>query len=1495
MKSLRLFCVAIAFLFLSGTLPAAVLHNQAALPLLFEKNQGQLPASAQYLVHQGRIQTVFRENAIEFSFAGSGGSAQHLEMQFPSHGPSSRLEALGESMAISNYLLGADSARWITGIPNYASLQYQSIYPGIDLIFYGDNALLEHDFRLAPFADVSQVAFRIQGAEDVSITSNGDIAIRLARGVLTMNKPVAYQESPEGRQSVAAEFAIDGNRNIGFRLGVYDRNMPLVIDPALSFATFLDTGSDYVMGVTTDSSGATYIVGETFSTSFPVTPGAFQTRCAACSSDWGVAFVTKLNATGTAQVFSTFLGGSNGDTQPNGGIAVDGSGNVVVTGETMATDFPVKNPVSPATTSGGFVVSLTADGSALNYSSLLPIDFLGWGWVTTNAAGDAFVTGTTDSSSFPVTVGAYTSGTPQYPEDIAFVSKFTPSGALAYSALIGDTEPETGGGGFIGARSIAVDAQGSAYLAGAAGTLWPTTSGAYLTQLPGTNNYRGAFITKLSPDGSKLAYSTFLAVGGAVSIAVDAQGRAFVTGVPDQPATFPVTSNAFLPSTQDCCAFMSELSADGSQLLYSTLLGSNPGTLYGGNTYTGSIALDASGDIWISGDSEDPQFPLVHPLEGASGGNEGFIMEFNPTGTQLELSTFFGPPSTVIDGMAIDPLGKVHIAGTAVGSMYTTPGAFVGSVTSASSYSTFPFAAVIDPKTNSSALCGTNSGIYFGYIPVGTIKMQNVTVNNCGTSNLLISTIQSTNSVFTVPAADNHCNVAVAPGVSCTFAVNFAPTDAVIYNATIQLTTNASIPTASFAVNGTGAEPVLTLNAGALSYAPLFVGQSSTLDVWLSNGGMAPLRIDTVATSATGDYSVDASSCSVLLNNGQYCVLIVTFKPTQVGPRSGVLSIVSNASSSPGRVSLSGSGIAFYPVPTITSVNSPTAPVGSSALSVNVYGSGFFPASVIKVNGTAQATSYGGSSYLYFNLDPSLRTSLGELSISVSNPVPGGGASNSAIVTLYRDLAVQPSFAVYSPATKLLYAAVGSSASSNPNTVLPIDPVTGNLGTPIAVGNNPILLALSSDGQTLYVALATDQTVQRINLRTNTVERTFPYPNCNSCYPSNGATEMHVVPGSSQQVVLAANGQMGLYNDSGMVNSITNYAQSFAFVGSTIYSLPFALNSNFFTTIPYTSAGLQQPSPYGYYGEMEPNGATVVSDGTLLYTSAGQLWNPATLTETGQFPVLAYNVESYPNEYNLALDSHLGALFVIGNQNGGDTLSAVAKQSLNLVGTLVFSQLNFGTPMALTRWGADGFAFLSENSSFNGEDLYVVRSPTLASMQPANVSNAVILSAVSPSSVVANGESLAFTISGSNFNNYSVVLWNGFLIPTGYIAATQLVATVPAEYLTQEGTALITVATASASSASIASGAPVAVLSDSPVARISSASVSDTVSGNGTILSLTGSDFVPASIVYRNGASLSTTYISPWQLTAELPASGYSRQPITVANPAGSSPVFILP
>jgi hypothetical protein len=1419
-RALRFISSAFIFLTSLSAIASAASRSNISLPLTFEENKGQAPQQYLFLSRHNQIEAMFLPNGVDFSLPQTKNRSQRLGLRLIGSNAETRISSFELAEGRSNYLLGSDPSLWIQGVPNYSRLKYEGVYPDIDLIFYGNSDKLEHDFQLAAGADPSRIAFQFDGVRKASLSKGGDLQLHLDEGVLVLDKPVAYQMTSIGRTMVDAAYMIGRNGAIQFRIGRYDHKLPLVIDPALSYATYLDTLSLGVTAVAVDGAGSTYIAGYTFSSSYPATPSAFQSVCTACPNGPTV-FVTKLNSTGTAEIYSTFIGGSSYN-QPFG-MAVDANGNAVVVGYTQSTDFPVKNPIGSGTvgtgTQFGFISSLSPDGSTLNYSSLLGGGSQAFQSSTTianavaiDANGNAYVAGTTDSPVFPTTPNALNSGTPQYPASIAFVSKFVPAGTLGYSALIGNVEPQNGGGGLIGVEAIAVDPQGSAYITGGAGTLWPTTSNAYATQIPGSSPYRGVFVTKLSPDASSLSYSTFLGIGGGTGIVLDSNLDAIVIGDPDS-ANFPVTANAYLSTLEDCCAFLSKVSPDGSQLLYSTFLGSATGS---GNMNAIGVGLDPNGNIWVSGSTTDSRYPMLKPLQSvfpptSLPSNTGFVSELDPSGTTLEFSSFFGGASPGVNAIALDSTGKAHIAGTTVSGTYTTPGSFLGTVTAPPQFVqyTYGYAALIDPAKDSPAVCLTQSTLSFGFVPVQKNATGTLTITNCGTSDLSISSIQSSDPTFSAPANTNNCGSAIVANSSCTVGIAFTPTSAINFSATLTFTSNASIPTVSLLASGTGAVPVATISNRSLSFSPLLIGQtSSNQPIVIQNSGHDTLIINLAQTTITGDFAYSGTGCASPLLPGNGCLVTVSFSPTQTGAETGMLTVATNDPVNPMiAVSLSGTGVATYPVPTITSFDQPTIPVGTSAISIEVFGTNFFPPSVVRVNGQAQQTTYINGTTLKAVIDPAVRTNLGERSVTVFNPVPGGGESSASTLTLYQTLLINPSFITSVPGSNLLYAAIPASSGTNPNTVIPIDPTAGTQGTPISVGKDPRLLAGSTDGNYLFVANYGDQTVQRINLQTSTVERTFPFvgnPSCPSCGPL--ATDLQPVPGTPSEVLLAQGSVLSLYNDTGLVNSVPTTTipfsptfNSIAFAGgsSSIYALPFTLVQNsFFTQAALDGAGLHYTPITGTnFGGNNTTGNGVVSDGTLLYTSAGQVWNPTTQTEVGTFPVTTYNSTSYPNERNIALDIALGQIYVVGDQTYGSSssavvLSAYGMKSLGLTGMLAFPLIGYPNVTNLVRWGSNGFAFIAAGPGLTDQELYLGRSSIIA---PQTVNAVPALAGLSPSSATAGGGAFTLTLNGSNFLTGSTVSWNGSMLAVTYVSSTQLTVSVPASDLAQSGTAQIAV------------------------------------------------------------------------------------------------------
>jgi uncharacterized repeat protein (TIGR01451 family) len=673
--------------------------SYGALPLSFERNQGQTDAEVDFLARAGGYLLFLTQTGAVLSFdnsAAHSGQSHHEEllstdsnqatpsrlivrMQLEIANPAPSVEGLDALASRANYFGGSDPAQWYTGIPTYARVRYAQVYPGIDMVYYGSQRQLEYDFVVAPGSDPNMIQLAFKGIEDAEISRMGDLLLRTAQGDLRQSKPIAYQEWNGTREEVSASYIRKGVSGIGFQLGDYDHSRPLIIDPVLVYSTYLGgNGFDQGYAIAVDSFGSAYVTGKTAAADFPTTSGAFQTTFGGGDA----LFVAKLNPQGTALAYSTYINGASGN-----GIAVDSAGNAYVTGEASTLNFPT-TPGAFQTAPYGFdtfVTKLNATGSALVYSARFGGNFDDFGRaIALDAAGNAYITGWTvclaPTCTFP-TVNAFQ---PNYGGGYndAFVTKINSLGsALVYSTYLG-------GGQIINAtddwgEGIAVDSAGSAYVTGYTyAPDFPVTPGAYDTSRAGLD----AFVTKFAPNGTSLVYSTF--IGGPAreqgqGIAVDASGNAYVTGSTesdDNPFTkeydgFPVTPGAF-QTTGSYDAFVSKLNPQGSGLAYSTYLGGAADVDRGWG-----IKVDAAGNAYVVGDTKSSNFPTVNAIQPAYGGGLGdaFVSKLSPTGSSLVYSTFLGGNLTDEGrGIALDSSANAYVTGTTSSFQFPVSGPFQG-------------------------------------------------------------------------------------------------------------------------------------------------------------------------------------------------------------------------------------------------------------------------------------------------------------------------------------------------------------------------------------------------------------------------------------------------------------------------------------------------------------------------------------------------------------------------------------------------------------------------------------------------------------------------------------------------------------------------------------------------------------------------------------------------------------------------------------------------
>jgi hypothetical protein len=576
-----------------------------------------------------------------------------------------------------HYFLGNDPTQWRTDLPTYAQVFYRDVYPGIDLVYYGNQGQLEYDFIVAPGVDPAVIHLAFEGPEAVDVDGEGHLVLHTASGALRLHKPVVYQDIDGVRQPVAGHYVLQafaavqgGDKTsapqVGIQVAAYDVTRPLVIDPVLSYSTYLGGGGPEVdTSLAVDASGNVYVTGETGSVDFPTTPGAFQTT----SGGGTDVFVSKLNAAGTALLYSSYLGG--GGLDESKGIAVDTSGNAYVLGETLSSNFPT-TPGAFQTTAGGsrdaFVTKLSATGAALVYSTYLGgSGSEGGGDIAVDGSGNAYVTGSTASSNFPTTPGAFQLTSGGGLSD-AFVTRFNAAG----TALLGSTY--LGGGGADIGKDIALDPMGSVYVTGETTGGFPTTPGAFQTTFGGAVD---AFVTKMSPSGSTLSYSTYLGGSSAEvsgGLAVDTSGSAYIVGETSS-VNFPTTPGAFqLARSGAVDAFVAKVDPTGAALVYATYLG---GSL---SDQGFDIAVDAVNNAYVIGLTGSANFPTTPGAFQTIAGcfSDAFVTQINATGTALIYSTYLGGVGNDRgQSIAVDASGNIYTAGSTDSANFPiTSGAF---------------------------------------------------------------------------------------------------------------------------------------------------------------------------------------------------------------------------------------------------------------------------------------------------------------------------------------------------------------------------------------------------------------------------------------------------------------------------------------------------------------------------------------------------------------------------------------------------------------------------------------------------------------------------------------------------------------------------------------------------------------------------------------------------------------------------------------------------
>lgn len=897
----------------------------------FEANRGQFDRRVQYLSRGPGYSVLVMSGSIELQLSGANyRAADPLSMHLVGASTAGRVAGTRRLPGVANYYVGAERSDWRSGIPTYAAVQQRNVYAGIDVVYYGNQSHLEYDFIVAPGADPDSIRLAFEGAERLEVAKNGDLLLHTPRGILRQHRPVLYQQSGSRRTDVKGGYFLMASREVGFRVGSYDRRRPLVIDPVLSYSTFTGgAGADSANSVTLDANGNAYLVGTTNS--------GFNNRNA---------FVQKVNAAGSAVLYTSFIGDVCDDSGTS--IAVDGNGNAYVTGRVI-----LLGQFGYCTDKKVFVSKLSPTGAqvyGVTFGSDAGDDF-GYD-IAVDAFGNAYVTGQASFAGFPTTVGSF------QPEGYsgAFVSKLNAAGnAFVYSTYLGNTIT-------IG-YGIAVDTQGNAYVSGwTQDSSFPTTASAAQRTFAAGGTVQ-AFATKLNASGSALLYSTLL--GGNIAdhaneLAIDAQGNMYITGNTESD-NFPTTAGApdRTCGTDGMCnmayvcgltcrferlsdAFVAKINpalTGAASLVFSTYLG-------GANKEQGrGIAVGANGTVWATGVtySSALTFPVVGAIQGQlAGTSDAYVAQLNSTGTGLLFSTYLGGGGED-DGAGIvtDTQGNAYVVGVTpspdfprLNPFQSTFGgggadAFLAKISVGATASALASLSV-NPTSVSAGATSTGTVTLTAAAPAGgaTITLLSSNTNAATTPVSVLIAAGGTSATFTittktVTAATNASISAAYSGVTKTAALTVNPLAVLLESVTLSPTTVTGGKTSSATVKLTAAAPAgglmvnLTSSNTAVATVPASVtvpAGATTAKATVTSGVLGAQQVATITATAGGVNRTAA----------------LTVVPAALSLVSATPSPITGSKNATGKVTLTGAAPAGGIVVTLASSNAAIAATPAS-------------------------------------------------------------------------------------------------------------------------------------------------------------------------------------------------------------------------------------------------------------------------------------------------------------------------------------------------------------------------------------------------------------------------------------------------------------------------------------------------------------------------------------------------------------------------------------
>jgi hypothetical protein len=961
----------------------------ARLPISFEENQGQTAREVRYVAHGGRYELFLTPQEavialrptthLDFSPRHRSAYLRALRQQRRAAQTTTairmRLEGANPAPLISgaerlptrvNYFTGNNPQNWHTDVPAYARVKYGEIYPGVDLVFYGNQRQLEYDFVVAPGADPKAIQLKIAGARKMRINSRGDLVLGVPEGEVQLQKPLIYQLLNGEKREIAGQYLVTSGHRVTFSVADYDRSKPLILDPILNYSTYLggSGAENYILpvGIAVDSLGDTFVAGETMSVDFPAGTNAGITINPNPNPNSGASYVAELNPAGTQLLYSTYLVGTttNGGDGASG-VAVDSTGKVYVAGATFAAGFPTKNPLAgfSADTTNGTCFVTKLDPTVSGNNGLLFSTYLGGSGgefanaIAVDSNDNAYVVGQTISSDFPVTNGVtFNAANVGNASGSGFLSKIDiATSTLVYSTYLSGNAANAANATSIGgeiAYGVAVDSANNAYVVG--GTTSNNATGfpsinANQTAPPAANVLGSAFVAKINTAGNgaaSLVYSTYIAGSSqdiGYGIGLGPNNVAYVVGTTNSD-DFPVTPNAFDTSgAASGKAFVGVVDTTktgvGNSLTYSTFLGGS-----GGNVGYG-VSVDGSGNAYVVGTTASSDFPGVTTLGAfqptlSNPSGSAFIAKLFP-GSQgaadLLYSTYFGGSGDGGDpdqgyAIAIDSGSppNVYITGQTSSAnlpVLGVPAPFQKNLNGASD-------GFIAKLTLIPTVVVTPSPYNFGVQPVGapstaeTFTLANNTSSTVTFTSITVTGVSPALNTDFVKSSDMCTPAGAAAGGQCTVAVTFTPSVAAAESATLvfaAVVTEGGIVTpqtfdVSLSGTGSATAPGVGFNQPNLAFGgEMLTTTSGAMTIQLKNTGAGALTISSIAGS--GDFtatSTGANACPIgpaTLPGAGTCSISVTFAPTVLAARTGNLTVMDNAATGTQTVPLTGTGWDF--------------------------------------------------------------------------------------------------------------------------------------------------------------------------------------------------------------------------------------------------------------------------------------------------------------------------------------------------------------------------------------------------------------------------------------------------------------------------------------------------------------------------------------------------------------------------------------------------------